>query len=199
MAMGIVSDEDFEKELNRNGSSEIVFPKVPDSLQAPVIKIPGSGNHGEQGRKEGDKNVPDFLRNTIVQDAVENGRASAVDFAASYGISAPSVDAYISGRVSTGNVKGSDKELVDQSRKAKDRIAIRARKRLNLALNHITEDKLADAKLRDIASVAKDMAVIIKQMEPMDSGVEKNTNVQVVLFAPKVMEESAFPRVMAKD
>ncbi len=197
MAMGIVSDDDFEKELEKNGT--------PDSISGGVIipevitKVPGYGNHGEQGRNNGDKNVPDFIRNTIAHDYLENGRKSALELASSFGISDSSVSAYTTGRVSTKDEKNSDVSLKDQIQRKKDVISGRARKRLGMALNHITDERLSEAKLRDVASVAKDMAFIIKQMEPTDGGNERNTNVQVVLYAPKVLSESDFPRVVAVD
>ncbi len=186
MPMGIVSDEELEEEISRNGSREI---------PPPIIKTPDS-----PGRKEGDINVPESLRKIIAQDAIENGRASAVSLAESFGISKSSVSAYTNGATSTASYNAPAPSLNNHIIKTKEKIAGKARRRLNLALDAITPEKLKEASLKTASAVAKDMAVVIKQMEPADaSEMQKNTNVQVVLFAPRPMEESDFPVITVKD
>jgi hypothetical protein len=71
---------------------------------------------------------------------------------------------------------------------------------LNWALEGITEEKLQEASLKTVSQVAKDMAVVIKQMEPDEHGdSDKSTNIQVVLFSPAPMQEHEFPRIKAVE
>jgi len=183
MPMGIVNDDELEQEIKRNGTPP------------PVVKVPDT-----PGRKPGDVNVPESLRKVIAQDAIENGRASALHLAESLGISSSSVSAYTHGSNGTASYNKPDPSLRAHVNKTKEKIAGKARRRLNMALNGITQDKLNDAGLKTLASVAKDMSVIIKQMEPSsDNGDGPKNQVQVVLFAPRPMEESDFPVIRVKE
>jgi predicted transcriptional regulator len=183
--MGIVSDSDLELEIKRNGTNGNAEVRVP---------VP-------PGRKEGDKNVPESLRKVIAQDAIENGRDSAVELARSFGISPSSVSAYTNGATSTTSYHAPDAGLRKHVNGVKERIAGKARRRLKWALNGITEEKLQEASLKTLSTVAKDMSVIIKQMEPDEKGdTDKSTNVQVVLFAPKPIELTDLPHpILAKE
>lgn len=186
MAMGIVSDAELEKELQRNG--------VPEKG---TIEILPDEN---RGRKPGDVNVPESLRKVIAEDHIENGRESAIRLAGEFGISASSVSAYAHGSTSTTSYKEGNPGLRSHVKQVREKIAGKARKRLGWALNQITEEKLSVAKLKDVASIAKDMSVIIKQMEPeQNEGGDRNTNVQVVLFSPQLMQEVDFPRMRVKE
>lgn len=201
MPMGVISDADLEAELARNGvpsNQEITY--IP-----PAIKIQGSGNHGNQGRSNGDKNVPEVLRTVIAQEHVENGRKAALELAASFGIGSSSVSAYANGVTSTSDISApaqtKDIPLKKSIELTKQRLAKKAASRLGKALDQITPEKLESASLKTISAVAKDMAVVIKQMEPADSS---NTNptgpaVQVVLFAPPQLKEQDFPVITVKE
>lgn len=202
MPMGVISDADLATELARNG--------VPDSQElnyipppvAPGLRVMGSGNHGNQGRSNGDNNVPEVLRTIIADEATENGRKSAVALAQSFGISPSSVSAYTAGQTSTngGSNKGNT-PLRKSIELTKERLAKKAAVRLGDALNQITPDKLQEASLKTISAVAKDMAVVIKQMEPSADSTNQPTGpqVQVVLFSPPVMKEQDFPCITVKE
>ena len=180
MAMGIVSDEELEKELN-NGNTRI-----------PVngIVIPKENDHG---RNNGDVNVPESLRKVIGQDSIENGRSSALALASSFGISDSSVSAYANGATSTAQYNGGNRELRKHNNKVKERIVSKARSRLISSLNHITPEKLQEAKLKDVSAVARDMSMIIKNMEPQDVENEDNKpNVNIIFYAPNTRKESEY-------
>jgi predicted transcriptional regulator len=184
--MGIVSDSDLELEIKKNGAKEGLYPEVK-------IPVPA-------GRKEGDRNVPPSLQKVIAQDAIENGRQSATELARSFGISPASVSAYTNGATSTASYNQPNQELKGHVNKVKQKIAGKARRRLNWALEGITEEKLQEASLKTVSQVAKDMAVVIKQMEPDEHGdSDKSTNIQVVLFSPAPMQEHEFPRIKAVE
>jgi predicted transcriptional regulator len=185
--MGIVDDEMLQEEINRNGVREIREVE----LHIPVSSV---------GRALGDLNVPESLRKVIAADAIENGRESAVRLGKSFGISSSSVSAYSNGSTSTASYNDRDKGLQNHNREVKEKIAGKARRRLHWSLNEITQDKLKEASLKTLSQVSKDMSVIIKQMEPDPaSEIQKNTNVQVVLFAPKTLTEEDFPSIRVNE
>ena len=179
MAMGIVSDEDFEKEINRNN-------------QARVEII-------ERGRGNGNKNVPDSLRKIIGETNEVDGRKEALALAKMFDISDSSVSAYANGATSTTSYN-KPTDIQNHIDKTKERIQNKARTRLFKALNHITEEKLADAKLRDVSSVARDMAAIVKDMEPESGRNGSGNNAPTfVFYAPQFRDERSFDTIHVKE
>ena len=187
MAIGIVSDDDFLSEIDRANNSP-----VPDLKPAQVLDIP------RPGRSEGDNNVPDSIRSIIQDEAVVNGRASALEFAKMVGVSDSSVSAYSKGATSTSTYNKSTKQLGDRLRNTKFRIAKKASARLNLALESITEDKLAEAKVTELALIAKSMSGIIKDMEPAAENRNGDMNFNgpsIVMYNPGFSKEASFDTV----
>jgi predicted transcriptional regulator len=197
MAMGIVSDKDFGKELdNLNPQREV--PKSSNS--APPIGIKDVEiRRIERGRPEGAIEVPNSIRRLIGDESATNGRQSALELASTLGISPSSASAYAKGATSTSTYR--DRPNVDVINQAKLRVSNRARKRLMMALSHITEEKLQDAKVRDIAGVARDMSQVIKNMEPekeSNSG-QVNNGPTFVFYSPKVQKEESFDVIHVKE
>ena len=77
MSMGMMDDDEFNRELERLNN------KVP-SAHIPASKVEVID---KPGRKTGDNNVPDILRKVIAEDALMNGRQSALGIARDFGIS----------------------------------------------------------------------------------------------------------------
>jgi len=72
MPIGIVSDTDFQSELDRlSGSIKSVSVPVSGTIEQLPTK----------GRNTGDNNVPESLRKIIGEDAAINGRQSALQIA----------------------------------------------------------------------------------------------------------------------
>src|SRR6185312_13410217 len=130
MAMGIVSDSDFEKELEKLNSDSIPSPSIQ--------KLPKDTN----GRGNGNFEVPEGLRKIIGEEANINGRASALQIASDFGISASSVSAYTRGATSTASIDNPHAEIVNHINTAKLRVSKKARKRLMMALNEITQERI---------------------------------------------------------
>lgn len=196
MAMGIVSGKDFDLEqskLNKPACEKPDSIPVPSATIQPIIT---------PGRKANDVNVPDSVRNLIADTSITEGRASGIALAKALDISPSSVSAYTKGSTSTATYDSPSVNLKDKVNQAKERVSRRARSKMMQALHHITPDKLENAKLRDLAGVARDMSVIIKNMEPekeKDSGVVNNNGPQFVFFAPKQELESNYQVVHARE
>lgn len=178
MPMGIVNDKDFDNELNN-------LNKPKPQPKAVIIDPP------DLGRPKGGLEVPNGLRNLIGADAIENGRASALELAKNFDISSSSVSAYTNGATSTATYD--KKPNGNEIQKVKDRISKRARVKLMDALRHITDDKLTSAKARDLAGIAKDMSGIVKSMEesngPNGPGGEGPT---FIFYSPRIRNEESF-------
>jgi|SRR5215467_10775095 len=188
MGMGIVSDADFEKEMTR-----IVPEALPVSVPIPEV-LPME----HPGRTEGDVNVPNNLRKIIGETSELEGREAALELASRFGVSNSSVSAYANGSTSTASMH--KQPNLGAINAAKIRVATKARKKLLLSLHHITEEKLQDAKPEVLASVARNMSAIIKEMEP-EQEKEKNDDKapQFVVFAPTIKQENNYEVIKARE
>jgi|SRR6185295_2641027 len=185
MGMGIVNDNDFELEKNR-------LNIVPSKSNEAII------NDIESGRGLGNVQVPDSLRKIIGETSEINGRVDGLALANQFGISPSSVSAYANGSTSTKSYdKTPNKSHINE---AKLRVSNRARNRLMQALHNITPEKLASSKATECAGIAKDMSVIIKNMEPEsqspNGGVASPT---FVFFAPQPIREDTFDVIYSKE
>jgi predicted transcriptional regulator len=190
MPIGVVSDEDFNTEVDRSERNP-----VPELKPAQVLDIP------RPGRSEGDENVPDSLRALIADDKLHNGRRSALQFANMVGVSPSSVSAYSNGATSTSSYNNPNSKLTSALKQSKERIAKKASKILNKTFENITEDKLMEAKLTDLALVAKTMSGIIKDMEPpseREGGMHIN-GPSIVMYNPGFAKESSFETVTLEE
>ncbi len=179
MPIGLVSDDLFKSELDRCSSVK----EVPSRVE--VLEKPG--------RKEGDTNVPDSLRKVIAEEALLNGRDAALNLGKDFGISASSVSAYTKGATSTTSYNSPSKSLISHINKSRERAIKRASRTLNAALGAITQEKLDYADAKDLSGIAKDMAVVIKNLEPQAEPVSDGKQTpQFVIFAPQFRKEESF-------
>jgi hypothetical protein len=184
MAMGIVSDEEFNKELDSNQAPEMKVPEV-----MPLVK---------PGRNKGDNNVPDSLRKIIGETSVIDGRQEALALARDFGISPSSVSAYANGSTSTDSMdKTPNKNHLNN---AKERISKRARLTLRKALLHITDDKLSTTKAVELAQIAKSMSGVIKDMEPDNPGPNNGKmEPQFIVYSPQLHVENNYEVIHSKE
>lgn len=184
MPLGILSDEDFDKEL---GISE-----KKDEVTARVEQI----NQG--GRKSHSTTVPPSLKKIIGGTAIEDGgRQTYNELAKPFGLSYDVIEAYRTGRHSNQGRQEKKEDLVDHLTKVRQGLAIKATDKLDRAIESITNEKLAAAKARDLAGIAKDMSVVVRNIEgERGNGI---TNNQFVIYAPHVMNEDRFETIIAQD
>jgi hypothetical protein len=193
MAMGIVSPDEFDKELNNSKPKPVANTPSQPTIEAEIVDMP------VPGRKEGDINVPDSLRQMIGATAFENGRSDALELGRQFGISPSAVSAYTHGSTSTASYdKTPNTSIIAKSR---IRVQKRAMNRLMGALEHLTPEKLGEAKARDLAGIAKDMSAVIKTLEPevLDNGRDKAPVPQFVVYAPQFRDERSYEVIHAKE
>jgi predicted transcriptional regulator len=182
MSIGIVTDEDFNKEL--------------ESIEAPLIKpLP------TKGRNENDNNVPESLRKIIGEESAINGRQSALQLAQELGISPSSVSAYTKGATSTASYDSPKPTIIDHINKSRRRAIKRASHTLNSALGSITQEKLDYADAKDLSVIARNMSGIIKDLEPPPSpGLDSlNNQPQFVVYAPTFRDERSFDSITVNE
>ena len=189
MPMGIVSESDFDNELEKVSPSQ----KKPDSDTSKGVIVDVN-----RGRGKGNVEVPNTLRQLIGEESALNGHSSAIELAKSFGLSPSSVSAYAAGATSTATYNETpNKEHINASR---ERITKKARHRLLSALQHITKDKLAVTGAKELAGVAKDMAAVIRTMEPDTKGPAlTNNGPTFVFYSPQQRKEDTFDVVYAKE
>lgn len=183
--MGIVSDSDFNSELER------YTPSTRNGEAIAIIK------EVEKGRGKGNGNVPDALRKVIGEEAAINGRSSAIELADKFGIKPDSVNAYGHGAHSEATYN--DRPDLEHINQARIRVAKRARTKLILTLNHITNDKLEAAKVKDLAGVARDMSAVVKNMEPETNKPSEGRGPTFIFYSPQFRNETAFELVHVKE
>lgn len=176
MPLGIVSDEEFDRQIRE-------VPSLSDGVIKPIIK----------GRGEGNVQVPDMLRKIIGENAVEEGNQATKVLTDFLGISDSSMTAYKKGATSTTTYDNPTPTLGSHIAKTKQRIAKRASNKLGLALSKITDEKLDAAKAIELSSIAKNLSGIIKDMEPDDTGRRDPSNgPSIVIFAPQMAKEEVY-------
>lgn len=166
---GIVSDSEFEGLLEEK------------AVSARIVNI-------QRGRGNA-KEVPIEIKKLVSEEAISG--ASSAELARVFGISQSSVNAYKHDATSEATYNEPNEELKKHNDTVRNEISGTARSRLMSALDNITDEKLRDAKVRDTASVAKDMSAIIRNIEGShDEG--KSLNQQFIFYAPKPKEEKDF-------
>ncbi len=171
MPLGIVSDDIFDAELE---------------------KLSGQIKEEKHGRNEGDVNIPEPVRKIIGDTAITNGRKDALALAEFLDVSPSSVSAYSNGSRSTAtyNKPGQLKDFIKEK---KFKVVKRANKNLVRALDHMTEDKFQAASLTELASAAKAMGGIIKDMHDVTEGSDiKGPQVAFIIHTPPIAREDKF-------
>lgn len=192
MPIGLVSDDEFLRELNRT-HPVTQSESVPQSN--PVVEI-----IDRPGRKDGDQNVPESLRKIIGETSVIDGRQAALDLAADFGISPSSVSAYAKGATSTTSYNNPNKSLISHINKSRQRHIKKAGSVLKAALGAISQEKLDYTDAKDLASIAKDMTVVIKNLEPPTPVETPQSNTpQFVIFAPQFRDERSFGHITVPE
>lgn len=188
MAMGIVSDSEFDSEQEILSKPKVNSVPV---IQPIIVDI-------NRGRGKGNVEVPNGLRQIIGETAISDGRQEAIQLAKSFGISPSSASAYAKGSTSTTSYQDQPNKPTINS--AKERIAKSARNKLRFALAALTSEKISEAKAIDISTIARNMAAVVKQMEPeTPAGLGQNNGTQFILYAPVFQKEDSFEVVYAKE
>lgn len=192
MPIGIVDDSEFERELN---SLKLNQKKESHTPRVEIIDKP------HRGRSEGDNNVPDSLRKIIGETAVIDGRQVALEFAKDFGISPSSVSAYAKGATSTTTYDTPSKSIISHINKSRERAIKKASKTLHSALGSITQEKLDYSDAKDLSGIAKDMSVIIKNLEPQKEvqAGDETKQPQFVIFAPQFRKEESFQTITVNE
>lgn len=212
MPLGIVSNKDFEREINNSGTefntTVVHRPSVPattmiheESKEPDIVTSDVLIKRYGPGREEGDKNVPHSLRKIIGETSVIEGRKEALELAAQFGISGSSVSAYSHPDSSANNLSDSNKSDLDEFVTGrKNKLTKRALAKLSMAIAHINPEKLRELKATDLSNVAKNMAQVVKHMEPeKDKDKAEVAPVQFLMYAPQVRNETHYETVVAKD
>lgn len=206
MPLGIVNDNDFAAEINNLKPKSIPVTNSNNSL--PLIIQPTISNPSTQsedasgrapeiiikdlkhGRGNGNNEVPDSLR-AIIAHSLINKEGTLEQIAEIYGVSQSSASAYKHDATSTDSYDDADEKLSKSNGIFKSKIIDRAGQNLMSALEHITKEKLAAAKVKDIAGIAKDMSSVVNNLTPKNDGITINDN-KVVVYRPRLRQESEY-------
>jgi len=149
------------------------------------------------GRPKGRKDIPTGIRKLAAQDAIAGGTSKEVQEA--YGISSSQVSAFKHDATSTATYDKPDEELKKSNDSFREQVSGTARERLMMALEGITPDKINNAKLPVVSSVARDMSVIIKNMEPSTPAISIDNSKKVIVYRPTSKTEDDYDVIDATD
>jgi hypothetical protein len=186
MPLGLISDDDFLSELENSAITV---------LSGQVIERP------PLGRGPGNIEVPDTLRKIIGETSNIESPSDAVELAQNFGISRSSVSAYANGSTSLATYNKPDDPLKSHIDSAKLKVSKRASSKLMKALHHITDDKLGSAKAVELATIAKSLSGVVRDMEPdtpKNPGLIGGGN-QIILYAPRLIAEGALDSVRVEE
>ncbi len=179
MAMGVVDDASLEQELanlNRPRTS-VEHKQMPD-----------------KGRGAGNNAVPESLRKIISNESI-NG-TPAKELSEAFGISPSSISAYKNDAHSTASYNKPNKDLRQANNIIREKIVVKARKRLIMALDQITPEKLEGAKLRDLVQLSAGMASVLDKVEPQDDRVSID---KLLVYIPRMRDEQSFEVIDVKE
>lgn len=180
--MGIVSQSDIELELERLNSNS--------NSKSSVEIITTS-----HGRNKGDTNIPRALRNLVAEEAISG--TPVTDIARVFDVSPSSISAYKNGATSTASYNEPDEELTKNNRAVKSDLANMAKSKIKAALEEMTSEKLRDAKVRELSAIARDMSVVVHNLEPEQ--VNENEATKLIIYAPQIVNENNFEVIKVKE
>lgn len=158
--------------------------KAEDEVHNPGARI----HQIEKGRPIGRHNRTPEEREIIAGEALIHGNQYALS---NHDVSQSSISAYKKGATSTASYDNPDNDLLNSVSNQRLKIASVAHGKLSAALDQITNEKLASANLKTIASVAQSMSAIVKNMEP-DQQISANQNIQFTFYAPRSKSEESY-------
>lgn len=176
MPLGIITEDELTTELDRNNTSK--QQEIPMVKPLPV-----------PGRTNGKGNVPESLRKTIAEEHI-NGTGNG-ELAEIFNVSPSSVSAYANGATSTATYDKKNSELAGHIKSVSEKLAAKARKRLDAALAEITPERLKNAKIKDVSTIAKDMSIVVRNMEYKEKENDAPP-VQFILYAPPIKKLDDF-------
>lgn len=203
MPMGVVDDAEFEsqlvnvvkKNIPSGRSNESVRVPIPESIEGEVV--PSNGDHS-RGRNKGDVNAPASMRALIGSTANVEGRSAALELGRAFGLSSSSVSAYSKGATSTASYDRPKSGILDAIRNRKTHASKKALRKLHSALDSIEETELSSLSAKHLATIAKDLAGVVKIMTP-DEVTSSGPSVVFQLFAPPTRPEAEFDVIQVNE
>lgn len=201
MPLGIVSNTDYEKDLNPSKNisqpEEIREGEVENSSESNSSDKPEEITGGLEtiaatGRGLGNNGVPPSIRKIVGDSAIEEGSAAAQAIGKFLGLSKSSVSAYARGATSTATYNKPDADLESHLLNTRRKISKKASGKLFKSLNVIDDDSLAKLDALQASTVAKNMAAIIKHMEPEQRNGPTINGPVITFYAPHIVAEEQF-------
>ena len=212
MPLGIVSDKEFESQLESihdsfNKSIPLVDNIPPRALEIPTennptVLVPSIVDSPTAGRNKDVLNIPQSLRKIVAETTFMEGAKRANDLLNGLGVNGlhqPTLSKLANGVTTFGKETKNSKDITNHLNNRKTKISNRALNKINLALANMSAEKFEELEMRELSAIAKDMAEVAKKMEPSKSEEDKKEPVQWVVYAPQIKQENHYEQVVAKD
>jgi len=198
MALGIVSDDDFESALNESDRKKkiIIIPELEvNQNNKEKVYIPEVINI-KHGRGTGTKETPSFIRKLVASEAISG--ANVNELSELFNVSKSSISAYKNDATSTATYDEQNEELKRANDKVRNNIVGKAQQKLLDAISCITSEKLNDAKVNIASGVARDMSTIMRNVNPSGEGGSNNNN-KVIIYRPRMNEEDDYDIIQVSE
>lgn len=198
MAMGVVSDDDFEaaaqQSNKRKSEPEPSVPEktVPSAASQPLIQSNPDNviRRPFHGRNPNDNNVPSIVREIIADDTQKTG----AQLAQTFGVSESSVSAYQHGNTSTASYDKPDDKLKQVVTQRRERINRKSNRALIRVLNKLDSDefeaKLDECKPTELSTVAVNISRVVQSSDAASDVSVKQQN--IIFYAPTPVKTDSF-------
>lgn len=195
MALGIVSDDEFNELLNELSNKKTVIIQrndEPSVVNEPLV-ISKEIKHGRGIDK---KNVPSSVRALVASEAISG--CDVKELSEEFNVSLSSISAYKKGATSTSSYNEPDVELDLANKLVRNGIVGSAQKALLDAISMITVEKLSQVKVNVASQVAMNMSSVVRNISPSNEGGSNNNN-KVIIYRPRMREEDDYDVIQVSD
>jgi len=179
MPLGIISEDDLKTELD----------KLKSKKEVVVIDAPKKGGY---------QHINQSVRNFVAAEGVLGADRKLLQ--RDLGISESVVDNLAVGIVNGGGVRHKDKRTLDVVDRVRYNLGIKARRVMRASMDGITDEKLGATDARDLAAIAKDMAVIDDKLNPVAKQGSLIGNAEkVLIYRPRIKEEDSYDTIQVVE
>ena len=173
-----IQEDEKNQRLLASFKQDEVQVEESDSLQIE--------SHRFRGRSKGAKGIPDFLRPIIGASVKFSGLKETQE---AFGVSHATASTLANGKVTYCDTTREVPELQSKVDEIVGNAQEKAAERLMSALGFITDDKLAQAKARDLSGIAADMSRVIEKTSPKSANL---AGANIVIYAPVQKSEDSY-------
>lgn len=194
--LGKDKSEDISRTISRDIVKEHLSDKDIENLLEQGIQINHNGHTrhiGHAGKVSGDSNLPQVIRNVI---GIQANYDKPKNVAQQWGISTVQARNLAEGKPNRdrGMDDPSNAATTEAVNSMIDRVNDKVLKKIDMALEHITEGKLEGREAKELSTIASNLSRVMSVTHKTDKGNGGN-NLQVVFMNPSPADMPSFKTI----